>query len=107
MLDFVFRMFSLGDIAVPARWMEALAQQLAGGLPPGTIRTQTRVKGLQDGTFVLDSNEQLRSRAVVIATDGASAAQLLGERHPPPYITSHLPVFCRSAGPAQRTGSRP
>jgi phytoene dehydrogenase-like protein len=84
MLDFVFRMFSLGDIAVPARGMGAIAQQLAGGLPPRTIRTQTRVKGVQDGTLVLDSNEQLRPRAVVIATDGASAAQLLGEQHPPP-----------------------
>jgi phytoene dehydrogenase-like protein len=78
MLEFVFRMFSLGEIAVPARGMGAIAQQLASRLPTETIRLQTRVKGVQEGAVFLDSGERIRPRATVLATDGAIAAQLLG-----------------------------
>ena len=77
MLEFVFRMFSQGEIAVPASGMGAIAQQLARSLPRETIRLQTRVKGIQEGAVFLDSGERLHSRAVVLATDGATAAQLL------------------------------
>jgi phytoene dehydrogenase-like protein len=84
MLEFVFRMFTQGEIAVPARGMGAIAQQLASGLPQGVIRTRTRVMALQAGEVMLDSGERLLPRTVVIATDGTTAAQLLGEPVPPP-----------------------
>lgn len=84
MLEFVFRMFSQGDIAVPAHGMGAIAHQLASGLPNGVVRTRTPVAALQDGAVILDSREQLRPRTVVLATDGTTAAQLLGEQGAPP-----------------------
>jgi len=84
MLEFVFRMFSQGDIAVPAHGMGAIAHQLASGLPDGAVRIQTRVAALQEGSVILDSGERLHPRAVVIATDGTAAALLLGEQVPPP-----------------------
>jgi phytoene dehydrogenase-like protein len=99
MLEFVFRMFSQGAIAVPARGMGAVAQQLASRLPPGTVRTATPVKGLQDGVVSLASGERLQPRAMVIATDGATAAQLLGERSIPPSQTVTCLYFSSPKAP--------
>jgi phytoene dehydrogenase-like protein len=84
MLEFVFRMFSQGEIAVPARGMGAIAQQLASSLPTETIRLQMRVKGIQEGAVFLASGEQIRPRAVVLATDGTTAAQVFDVQVVPP-----------------------
>src|SRR5918993_498864 len=43
MFEFVYRMFALGDVALPTRGMGAIAEQLAGGLPPGCVRLGQRV----------------------------------------------------------------
>ncbi len=76
--DFVFRAFALGDTALPARGMAEIPTQLAARLPRESIRLTARVRQLLDGQVVLASGERLRARAVVIATEGRSAARLLG-----------------------------
>src|SRR5215217_108652 len=43
MFEFVYRMLTLGDVALPARGMGAIADQLAGGLPPDQVRLGRRV----------------------------------------------------------------
>ncbi|MFM7140924.1 MAG: FAD-dependent oxidoreductase, partial [Alphaproteobacteria bacterium] len=43
MFEFVWKMFSSGDIAVPALGMQAIPDQLAGSLGPGTVRTGVEV----------------------------------------------------------------
>src|SRR5918995_693764 len=43
MFEFVYRMFALGDVALPTRGMGAIGEQLAGGLPPGCVRLGQRV----------------------------------------------------------------
>jgi len=78
MLHFVFRMFSLGSACLPAEGMEAIPRQLASALPSSTIRFGTRVVRVQSGAVSLESGEQVNGRAVVVAVDGAVAAQLLG-----------------------------
>ncbi len=70
--DFVFRMLAEGDIAVPARGMAAIPEQLARSLPPGTIRLDSAVNRLED----------LDSSVIVIATDGSEAVRLLGGSQP-------------------------
>jgi phytoene dehydrogenase-like protein len=79
MFQFVFRMFSQGEACLPADGMEAIPRQLAAGLPPERIRVGVRVAEVQHASVRLDCGETVPARAVVVATDGAAAARLLGE----------------------------
>ena len=72
------RMLLEGSIAVPAFGMSAIANQLAERLPIGSLRLNAKVERLGHRE-VFVGGEAIRARAVVIATDGASAAHLLGE----------------------------
>jgi phytoene dehydrogenase-like protein len=78
MFEFVYRMFSLGDVALPTRGMGAIPEQLAGGLPPDCVRLGQRVTAVGEGGVTLAGGETLAARAVVVATDGPSASRLLG-----------------------------
>jgi len=83
--ELVFRCFFRGDVAVPARGMGRLGEQLAERLPDGAVRLRTHVRGLharddgrvevafQGGTLVADH--------VVIAVDAPALGglQLDGE----------------------------
>jgi phytoene dehydrogenase-like protein len=77
---FVFRMFAAGPAAVPARGMGAIPEQLAGRLPAAAIRLNASAERVEPGRVVLRSGEELRAKAVVVATDGPAAADLLGGR---------------------------
>ena len=78
MFRFVFRTFSSGDACLPAEGMGAIPRQLAAGLPADSVRLGTRAVGVEAGSVHLDSGEVLRTRAVVVAVEGAAAAGLLG-----------------------------
>jgi phytoene dehydrogenase-like protein len=82
--EFVFRMFSSGDAALPAGGMEAIPRQLAGRLPAGTIRTGAPVAALRPDGVELADGEAIRADAVVVALDRPSAAALLPELEPGP-----------------------
>ncbi len=77
MLEFVFRMFSLGEAALPAIGMGAMAAQLASHLPKDSIRLRQKAVRVAPGCVTLASGEEVRARAVVVATDHGTAAQLL------------------------------
>jgi len=78
MFEFVYRMFAIGDVALPTRGMGAIPEQLAGGLPPGCVRLGQRVMAVGDDGVTLADGEKLPARAVVVATDGPAASALLG-----------------------------
>ena len=80
--EFCFRMFFVGDAAVPVRGLGSIAGQLAGRLAPGQVRLRTLVQRIVGNTVVLDSGETLTGRAVVLATGAGAAAQLLGRPEP-------------------------
>jgi phytoene dehydrogenase-like protein len=84
MFEFIYRMFALGDVAIPTRGMGAIPEQLAGGLPPDCVRLGQRVTAAGDGAVTLASGEKLPARAVVVATDGPTATRLLGGEPPAP-----------------------
>ncbi len=78
--ELVFRCFFRGDVAVPARGMGALGEQLAGRLPAGVLRLRTSVRAVRDvgdgvRAVVLDDGE-LHAEAVVVATDAPSLVDL-------------------------------
>lgn len=78
MFDFVFRMFSTGQTALPAEGMGALAAQIASRLEPGTVRLNTAVARVGDGEIETAAGERLTARAVVLAADPSTTARLLG-----------------------------
>jgi len=73
---YIFRIFAMGDVALPANGMVAIAQQLAKPMAPEQIRTNARVKSVYKDEVVLDSGEKLSGRAVVVATEGPETARL-------------------------------
>jgi phytoene dehydrogenase-like protein len=83
-MEFVFRMFACGDTAVPAAGMQAIPEQIAAKLPPGSVRTRTGVRSIEKGAVVLASGERRTARAVVVATDPWRAASLVGAGYEPP-----------------------
>jgi phytoene dehydrogenase-like protein len=85
MLDFLFRMFSSGDTALPAAGMQAIPAQLAAALPDGSIRTSGAVRSVSPGNVVLESDEALDAAAVVVAVDGPAASRLVPSVPVPSY----------------------
>jgi phytoene dehydrogenase-like protein len=82
MFEFVFKMLSEGDTAVPARGMGAISAQLASHLPADSLRLNTHAESLHENELTLAGGETLRARAIVVATDGPAAAHLVGEAEP-------------------------
>jgi phytoene dehydrogenase-like protein len=82
MFEFVFKMLSEGDIAVPATGMGAIPAQLAALLPPEAIRFNTHAESLHENELTLHGGESLRARAIVVAADAPAAAHLVGEAEP-------------------------
>ncbi len=77
MFEFVFKMFSEGEAALPAGGMSAIPAQLAAELPPGTIRPDARVVARDDHALTLATGEVVPAKAVVVATDGTAARELV------------------------------
>lgn len=78
MCEFVFRMFSQGDAALPAAGMQGIPQQIASRLPQGSLRMNTRVESIESREVTLSTGERLAARTVVIATEQPAAWRLLG-----------------------------
>lgn len=79
MLEFVMRMFASGYAALPAEGMQAIPDQLAAGLPEGSVRLGASVAEVEEAGVRLADGERIEARAVVVATEGPSAARLLPE----------------------------
>ncbi len=85
MLRFVWRMFSRGGAALPARGMAEIPRQLAARLPSGWIRRHAVVDSVGPRQVILAHGEVIPSERVVVATDGATAAHLIDGVRPPTW----------------------
>ena len=74
---FDFAMFSLGSACLPAGGMDAIPRQLADRLPPGWVRLGMRVRGVEPGRVTLDDGSTLEARELVVAVNGAAAAEIV------------------------------
>ncbi len=79
---FLYKMFGEGKIALPNRGMGQIPVQLARRLQDGGIRLGALVREVRDGGVVLESGEELRANAVVVATEAPVAGRLLGRQIP-------------------------
>ena len=113
MFEVLFRTLALGDSAVPARGMGALAAQLAARLEPGTIRLHTTVSEVRSGAVQTDTGEIVTARAVVVAAEGPAAAELLQQRPPGSkpqsciWFAADEPPFAAGALALDGTGQGP
>lgn len=85
----ILRMLAEGAAGVPAAGMGAIPEQLAASLPSDVVRTNHVVESIDGTTARITDGEHVRSRAIVVAVDGPSAAALLGIEDP-----GSRPVSC-------------
>ena len=77
MFDIIFRMLADGDSAVPAAGMQAIPEQLAARLPEGAVQLEARVTATTAHSITVDGVGEITAAAVVVATEGPVAAELL------------------------------
>ncbi|MGH3096204.1 MAG: NAD(P)/FAD-dependent oxidoreductase [Streptosporangiales bacterium] len=94
----VWRSFTRAAPVLPAAGMQSLPQQLADRLAPGTLTLDTPVEAVHAGT-VLAGGTRLVARAVVVATDADSAAQLLPELPVPGWNGLHTFYYRTNESP--------
>jgi phytoene dehydrogenase-like protein len=73
----VWRSMLRGTLCLPRRGVQAVPEQLAAALPPGTVRLETPVRELTGTGVLLAGGRELPADAVVVATGPAAAAALL------------------------------
>jgi phytoene dehydrogenase-like protein len=78
MFEILFRSFAAGDAVIPAAGMGAISDQLAGRLPAGCLRLGVTVTKVGAGEVSTADGDRLGARAVVVATEGPTAARLVG-----------------------------
>lgn len=100
-LEFVIRMFAQGEAAVPALGMEEIPAQLARGLPQGVLRTNTPVARVHPQAVELESGDRIEAAAVVVATDGVTAARLV-PAFPAPHMVGVTAFSFEAAEPPAR-----
>jgi phytoene dehydrogenase-like protein len=74
--DLVLRSFVKGVPGVPAAGMQALPEEVARPLPPGTVQLSTPARAVTPGVVTSDAGTT-RARAVVVAVDARQVSSLL------------------------------
>mgnify|MGYP003653696025 FL=1 len=72
MFDFVMKMFSEGDAAIPALGMEEIPKQLAKQLPEHAFLFNTKVVDIQANTIITTTGEQIQSDIIIVATEATA-----------------------------------
>jgi len=83
MFEFVYKMMAEGSVVVPRQGIGQITEQLAQGV--NSIRLETRVKSIDraQSTVLLENGESIKTRAIVVATEGPEAHRLLPEIEKP------------------------
>lgn len=81
-LEFVFRMLSAGDAAVPADGMGEIAKQLAQQIPSDGLHLNMAVRAADATSVTLRDGTRIEADAIVIATDPTSASALTDSPDP-------------------------
>ncbi|MFI6032749.1 NAD(P)/FAD-dependent oxidoreductase [Streptomyces sp. NPDC051315] len=75
--DLALRAFAAGRLCLPEGGAETLPELLARTLPPGTVHTGVRVTSVSTTSVTTAEHGEFRCRAVLVATDARTAAELL------------------------------
>jgi phytoene dehydrogenase-like protein len=85
MFDFVMKLFSTGDAAIPELGMEEIPKQLAAMLPENSIFYNHKVTTIENNTIHCKNGSVFQTESIIIATE---ANGLVGN-----YITKHKQRF--------------
>jgi phytoene dehydrogenase-like protein len=69
MFDFVMKMFSEGDAALPALGMEEIPKQLASQLPADTFLYNTKVVDIRGNSIFTSTGAEIKSDVIILATE--------------------------------------
>ncbi|WP_426063755.1 NAD(P)/FAD-dependent oxidoreductase [Flavobacterium sp. DSP2-3-1] len=86
MFDFVMKMFSDGDVAVPALGMEEIPKQLVAMLPEGCIQCHTKVTAIDGNKVTIEDGTVFEANQILLAT---TANALTQKYFPQQKMTSH------------------
>jgi phytoene dehydrogenase-like protein len=86
MFDFVMKMFSDGDVAVPALGMEEIPKQLVAMLPEGSIQCNTKVISIDGNKVITENGTVMEANQILLAT---TANNLTQKFLPKQKMTSH------------------
>jgi hypothetical protein len=71
MFEFVYKMFSMGEAAIPEKGMQAIPEQLANNLSKTKIEFNSPVEHITGKSIHLKGGEQIEADQIVIATDSS------------------------------------
>ncbi|SFP33261.1 Flavin containing amine oxidoreductase [Geodermatophilus dictyosporus] len=99
-LDLLWRSFVRGATGLPARGIQAIGEQLAGRVGAERLHHGVRV-GAVSGSSVTTDAGRVQADAVVVATDPATAAELVPavQASAPRQVTTHYHVLPASPWP--------
>jgi protoporphyrinogen oxidase len=90
MFDFVFKMFSEADTAVPNLGMEEIAKQLAEPLPAQSIITNARVEKIDGQDVYLKDGSKYSAPHIIVATEATGLIHELAAVKTEHQSTTHL-----------------
>jgi phytoene dehydrogenase-like protein len=90
MFDFVFKMFSEADTAIPNLGMEEIPKLLAKPLPSGSIQTQSRVSKIDGQTVQLTDGSTFSAPQIIVATEATGIIQELSAVKKKYQSTTHM-----------------
>jgi phytoene dehydrogenase-like protein len=86
MFDFVMKMFSDGDVAIPALGMEEIPKQLVAMLPEDSIQCNIKVTAIDGNTVITEDGTLMEANQILLAT---TANALTQKYFPKQKMTSH------------------
>lgn len=75
---YIFSMFAMGDVSIPALGMEAIPKQIGSTIEPERFRFGSKVQAVREGGVTLETGEELSCRKVVLAVEAPEVERLLG-----------------------------
>ncbi len=94
MFDFVFKMFSEGEAAIPALGMEEIPKQLASHLDPKKIQYNTKVEKVKGNVVHFKNGESITADHIIIATEATGICSLYAETQNEYRSTTNLYFSC-------------
>ena len=74
MFDFVMKMFSEGDAAIPALGMEEIPKQLVEMLPVNSIQYSVKVSAIENNKIICENGTTFEADKIIIATEAIGLA---------------------------------
>lgn len=97
-LQYLVRVFAMGEACLPAKGMASIPRQLADRLPEETLRCGAEVEKIDGRSVILRGGETLRAQKIVLATEESAVKELAPERSVRKSI-SETCLYFQSDGP--------